>query len=132
MLSQLELRHGQRYVPSFQGLSKIRVAGVQPAPFGMQLQPGKRIPRSHPAVLCRRHSSGFFRRYRSSVLVVPASVASHGELICEPEVAVDDAKAYTKPFTFRIIRLIVTDRSEMVEYICHENQNFLKLTASRR
>jgi hypothetical protein len=50
----------------------------------------------------------------------------------EIEVTVDDAKAYTKPFTFRILRRIVTDGSEMVEYICHENQNFLKLTAPRR
>jgi hypothetical protein len=50
----------------------------------------------------------------------------------EIEVTVDDAKAFTKPFTFRIIRLIVVDGSEMVEYICHENQNFLKLTAPRR
>jgi len=50
----------------------------------------------------------------------------------EIEVTVDDAKAYTKPFTFRIIRRIVADGSEMVEYICHENQNFLKLTAPRR
>jgi hypothetical protein len=50
----------------------------------------------------------------------------------EIEVTVDDAKAYTKPFTFPIIRRIVADGSEMVEYICHENQNFLQLTALRR
>src|SRR6266436_6943074 len=50
----------------------------------------------------------------------------------EIELTVDDAKAYTKPFTFRLIRRIVVDGSEMVEYICHDNQNFLKLTAPRR
>lgn len=44
------------------------------------------------------------------------------------EVTVDDAKAYTKPFTVRIAQRIVADGSEMIEFICHENQKFLKET----
>ena len=44
------------------------------------------------------------------------------------EFTVDDAKAYTKPFTVRVLQRIVTDGSELIEFICHENQTFLKLT----
>jgi hypothetical protein len=44
------------------------------------------------------------------------------------EVTVDDPKAYTKPFTVRVLQRIVADGSEMIEFICHENQTFLKLT----
>ena len=34
----------------------------------------------------------------------------------------------TKPFTLKIARRIVADGSEPIEFICHENQMFLKLT----
>jgi len=44
------------------------------------------------------------------------------------EFTVDDPKAYTRPFTVRIDQRIVADGSEMIEFICHENQMFLKLT----
>ena len=44
------------------------------------------------------------------------------------EVTVDDPKAYTRPFTFRINQQIVADGSELIEFICHENQKFLELT----
>jgi hypothetical protein len=44
------------------------------------------------------------------------------------EITVDDPKAYTRPFTFRINQQIVADGSELIEFICHENQQFLKLT----
>lgn len=44
------------------------------------------------------------------------------------EFTVDDAKAYTRPFTVRINQQIVADGSELIEFICHENQTFLKLT----
>ena len=44
------------------------------------------------------------------------------------EFTVDDPKAYTKPFTVRIVQQIVPDGSELIEFICHENQMFLKLT----
>ena len=44
------------------------------------------------------------------------------------ELSVDDPKAYTRPFTVRINQRIVADGSELIEFICHENQTFLKLT----
>ena len=44
------------------------------------------------------------------------------------EMTVDDPQAYTKPFTLRIAQRIVADGSEPIEFICHENQIFLKLT----
>jgi hypothetical protein len=44
------------------------------------------------------------------------------------EFTVDDPKAYTRPFTVRIDQRIVADGSEMIEFIRHENQMFLKLT----
>jgi hypothetical protein len=44
------------------------------------------------------------------------------------EFTVDDPKAYTRPFTVRADQRIVADGSEMIEFICHENQMFLKLT----
>ena len=46
----------------------------------------------------------------------------------EIELTVDDSRAYTKPFTVRVLSQLVADGSEMIEYICHENQTFLKLT----
>jgi hypothetical protein len=46
----------------------------------------------------------------------------------EIELTVDDPKAYTKPFTVRVFQRIVADGSELIEFICHENQTFLKLT----
>ena len=48
--------------------------------------------------------------------------------LLEIEITVDDPKAYTKPFTVRVNQRIVADGSEMIEFICHENQTFLKLT----
>ena len=44
------------------------------------------------------------------------------------DVTIDDPKAYTRPFTVRVEQDIVADGSEMIEFICHENQTFLKLT----
>ena len=44
------------------------------------------------------------------------------------DVTIDDPKAYTRPFTVRVEQEIVADGSEMIEFICHENQKFLKLT----
>jgi hypothetical protein len=51
---------------------------------------------------------------------------SYGHL--DIEFTVDDPKAYTRPFTVRITQRIVSDGSELIEFICHENQMFLKLT----
>jgi hypothetical protein len=51
---------------------------------------------------------------------------NYGQL--DIELTIDDPKAYTKPFTVRIDQRLVADGSEMIEFICHENQMFLKLT----
>jgi len=48
------------------------------------------------------------------------------------EFTVDDPKAYTRPFTVRVAHRIVADGSEPIEFICHENQMFLKLTGRAR
>ena len=39
------------------------------------------------------------------------------------DVTVEDAKAYTKPFTVRINQQILPD-TELIEFICNENQQF--------
>ena len=48
--------------------------------------------------------------------------------VLDIELTVDDPKAYTRPFTVRVLQRIVADGSELTEFICHENQTFLKLT----
>jgi hypothetical protein len=48
--------------------------------------------------------------------------------LLEIELTVDDPKAYTRPFTVRVLQRIVADGSELIEFVCHENQTFLKLT----
>jgi hypothetical protein len=48
------------------------------------------------------------------------------------ELTVDDPKAYTRPFTVRVLERIMADGSEPIEFICHENQTFLKLTGRAR
>jgi hypothetical protein len=48
------------------------------------------------------------------------------------ELTIDDPKAYTRPFTVRVLQRIVADGSEPIEFICHENQTFLKLTGRAR
>jgi hypothetical protein len=49
---------------------------------------------------------------------------NYGQL--DIEFTLDDLKAYTRPFTVRIDQRIVADGSELIEFICHENQQFLK------
>ena len=44
------------------------------------------------------------------------------------ELTVDDPKAYMRSFSVRVLQRIVADGSEPIEFICHENQTFLKLT----
>src|SRR5881296_4554733 len=44
------------------------------------------------------------------------------------ELTVDDPMAYTKPFSVRVLQRAVLDGSELIEFICHENQTFLKNT----
>jgi hypothetical protein len=55
---------------------------------------------------------------------------NYGEL--DIEVTIDDAKAYAKPFTVRIEQQIAANGEELIEFICHENQMFLKLTGRER
>jgi hypothetical protein len=55
---------------------------------------------------------------------------NYGQL--DIEVTIDDPKAYTKPFTVRIEQQISTNGEELIEFICHENQMFLKLTGRER
>jgi hypothetical protein len=49
---------------------------------------------------------------------------SYGRL--EIDVTIEDPKAYTKPFTVRVNQQIMVD-TEMIEFICNENQQFRKL-----
>jgi hypothetical protein len=42
----------------------------------------------------------------------------------EIDITIDDPKAYTKPFTVRVNQEIMVD-SEMIEFICNENNRFL-------
>jgi hypothetical protein len=46
---------------------------------------------------------------------------SYGHL--QMDITIEDAKAYTKPFTVRIDQRIAPDQ-EMIEFICNENQQF--------
>ena len=48
------------------------------------------------------------------------------------ELTIDDPKAYTRPFSVRVEQQLMTDGSELIEFICHENQMFLKLTGRER
>jgi hypothetical protein len=48
--------------------------------------------------------------------------------LLEIELTIDDPKAYTRPFAVRVLQRIVADGSEPIEFVCHENQTFLKLT----
>ena len=48
---------------------------------------------------------------------------SYGNL--EIEVTVDDPKAYTKPWTVKVRELIVLN-TELMDYICNENEKDLK------
>ena len=46
----------------------------------------------------------------------------------EIDITIDDSKAYTRPFTVRVEQDVVANGSEMIEFVCHENQQFLKMT----
>jgi hypothetical protein len=44
----------------------------------------------------------------------------------EIELTLDDPKAYTRPFTVRVEERLIADGSDLIEFICLENQQFLK------
>ena len=46
----------------------------------------------------------------------------------EVEFTVDDPKAYTKPFTLRLLHRLEPNGSELIEYVCNENDFFLEIT----
>jgi hypothetical protein len=49
---------------------------------------------------------------------------NYGQL--DIEFTLNDPKAYTRPFTVRIDQRLMADGSELIEFICHENQQFMK------
>jgi hypothetical protein len=49
---------------------------------------------------------------------------SYGQI--DIELTVNDPKAYTMPFTVRIDERLQADGSDLIEFICHENQQFMK------
>ena len=95
---------------NFKGVDPAGVRGVEPVIFhGVGWLDHRGSPYTEAMKLTER-----FRR------------VSYGRM--EVDVTVDDPKAYTKPFTVRVNQQIVPDGSELIEFICHENQMFLKLT----
>jgi hypothetical protein len=99
---------------NFRGVDPTEIKGVEPASFhGVGWLDHRGSPYTEAMKVTER-----FRRL------------NYGQL--EIEFTVDDAKAYTKPFTVRVAQQIVPDGSELIEFICHENQMFLKLTGRER
>jgi hypothetical protein len=95
---------------NFHGVDPKQIHGVEPDSFhGMGWLDHRGSPYTEAMTLTER-----FRR------------VNFGQL--EIEMTVDDPQAYTKPFTVHITQRIVADGSEPIEFICHENQMFLKLT----
>lgn len=95
---------------NFKGVDPARFRGVEPADLhGVGWLDHRGSPYTEAMRLTER-----FRR------------ASYGRM--EIDVTVDDPKAYSRPFTVRVNQQIVPDGSELIEFICHENQMFLKLT----
>jgi hypothetical protein len=99
---------------NFRGVDPAEIRGVEPASFhGVGWLDHRGSPYTEAMKVTER-----FRRL------------NYGQL--DIEFTVDDPKAYTKPFTLRIVQHIVPDGSELIEFICHENQMFLKLTGRER
>lgn len=95
---------------NFHGVDPKQFKGVEPDSFhGVGWLDHRGSPYTEAMTLTER-----FRR------------VNYGQL--EIDMTVDDPQAYTKPFTLRVTQRIVADGSEMIEFICHENQMFLKLT----
>jgi hypothetical protein len=89
--------------------SNVRAAGLPDAFLGAGWLDHRGSPYTEAIKLTER-----FRRVNFGLLDI--------------ELTVDDPKAYTRPFTVRVAQRIVADGSEMIEFICHENQTFLRLT----
>ena len=54
----------------------------------------------------------------------------------EIDVTIDDPKAYTQPWTVRVNQRLLVDGTDLIEFVCLENQKFngaaIKQTACRR
>ncbi|HVQ16367.1 MAG TPA: hypothetical protein VMS40_22350 [Vicinamibacterales bacterium] len=99
---------------NFRGVDPAEIRGVEPASFhGVGWLDHGGSPYTEAMKVTER-----FRR------------VNYGQL--EIEFTVDDPKTYTRPFTVRVVQRIVPDGSELIEFICHENQMFLKLTGRER
>ena len=99
---------------NFRGVDPKEIRGVEPASFhGVGWLDHRGSPYTEAMKVTER-----IRR------------TNYGQL--DIEFTVDDPKAYTKPFTVRVVQQIVPDGSELIEFICHENQMFLKLTGRER
>jgi hypothetical protein len=99
---------------NFRGVDPAEIHGVEPSSFhGVGWLDHRGSPYTEAMKVTER-----FRR------------VNYGQM--DIEFTVDDPKAYTKPFTVRVLQQIVPDGSELIEFICHENQMFLKLTGRER
>ncbi|MNC87502.1 hypothetical protein D3C83_32310 [compost metagenome] len=49
----------------------------------------------------------------------------------EIDVTIDDAKAYTRPWTVRVNQRLLPD-TDLIEFVCLENQQFDPATSSRK
>jgi hypothetical protein len=99
---------------NFHGVDPNEIRGAEPASFhGVGWLDHRGSPYTEAMKLTER-----FRR------------VDYGHL--DIEITVDDSKAYTAPFTVQVSQRIVPDGSELIEFICHENQMFLKLTGRER
>jgi len=95
---------------NFRGVEPNEIRGVEPSKFhGVGWLDHRGSPYTESMKMTER-----FRR------------VNYGRM--DIEVTVDDSKAYARPFTVRVVQQIVPDGSELIEFICHENQMFLKLT----
>jgi hypothetical protein len=99
---------------NFRGVDPKEIRGVEPASFhGVGWLDHRGSPYTEAMKMTER-----FRR------------VNYGNL--DIDISVDDPQAYTAPFTVQVKQRIVPDGSELIEFICHENQMFLKLTGRER
>jgi hypothetical protein len=87
------------------------------------------VGRDTLVVETNNHRDGGWLDVRGSPLTDQAKVTERFRRVnfgkLEIDITIDDEKAYTKPFTVRVNQEIMVD-TEMIEFICHENQQFLK------
>ena len=57
-----------------------------------------------------------------SIYVTRPSISESGRL--EIDVTIDDPKAYTRPWTVRVNQRLLVDGTDLIEFVCLENQKF--------